>query len=105
MLVGLGTVDNLTGLGGDLHFLAVGLMFGKIFDIDVAEAAETAVECDESLFDTAYLHHLHQLRRKMQPCRGNGDSTFSFGKNSLEVVKVFRLGGTGENLTREGGFA
>ena len=105
VLVGLGTVYDLTGLGSDLHLFAVGLMFGEIFDVDVAEAAETAVEGDKGLFDTAYLHHLHQLGGKVQTCRGNGDGSFSLGKYRLKVVKVFWLGGTGENLAREGGFA
>ena len=82
-------VHNLTAFGIDKHLFAVHLVLGEVFDVRLAEVAQTAVEGDIGTFDTFDLHALHHRFAEMQSGRGCRHRTFILGKDALEALQIF----------------
>ncbi len=47
-----GVVDHVDDLIAYVDFLGVDAVFGEVFDVDFAECAQSAVDCDETAVHT-----------------------------------------------------
>ena len=64
-------------------------MLGEVFHINVAEVAQSDMQCDFSKSDTLKLEAFHDLAAEMQAGSGSGNCPFIFGKNGLVALIVF----------------
>ena len=97
----LGTVYNLYGFFRNNHLLGIRLMLGKVLYIDVAEVAQTGMQCNIGKVNSLNLHALHQLAAEMQACRRSRYSTFVAGKDRLETFRILRFHGTVDDAVRQ----
>ena len=61
VLLSMGAVDDVTGLLFNMHLLAVHLMLCQVFNVYLAEIAQTTVQSNEGEINALDFHHLHEL--------------------------------------------
>ena len=81
-----------------MHLLAVHLVLCEVLHIDVAEAAQSAMQGNESELHTLDLHHLHQLGREMQTRSRGCHGSFMLGEDALEVLQVVLTSGSRDDV-------
>ncbi len=83
-------VDDFRILFCDNHLFRVHLVFGQVFNVNLAEVAQTSVEGDVGKVDIVNFQTLHQLAAEVHAGGRRNDSAFVLSENTLVVFFIFR---------------
>ena len=91
-------IDDATGIRLHKHLLAVHLVLGQIFHVDITEITQPAVHRDVSKIHALDFKPLHQLPREMKSGRRGCHRSLVTGKNTLKTFHILGFGRTLHNM-------
>ena len=71
-----------------MHLFGVHTVFRQVFDLDVFEVADTAVQGQLLPDDVVYLETFHHLTADVEPCDGGSDGALDFGVYGLIALGI-----------------